>query len=218
MTTYAGTYVPARIITSAPSAYRRRRPATSRPAAPATPIGLQRRMRALAWMGWELADIAAHSGVYEPHVLAARLGLGASSPDEARLLVETYDELCMRFGPSDQARRYAVDHGWNPPLAWDEPDDADSPHNIDDPDAWPAVTAPRAARPPADWYDHAAVQRHLDGDPPRQLTSAERRAYGERMLNRGASLYEVQTALGVHWNVVKRLGLVDLARKVRAAS
>lgn len=101
--------------------------------------GTRRRIEALVWNGWSLTGLAARLGWARP-VLQHKMGsahVAAASAEKVRVL---YDELWDQAPPEEtkvekraatMARRYAREHGFAAPLAWDE--DA-----IDDPDARPA--------------------------------------------------------------------------------
>lgn len=86
--------------------------------------GAQRRLQALAALGWTFQDMAARLGCHrqsvhailsEEHILASR----------HRAVCALYDQLCMTVpegGYATRARRHAQRRGWLPPLAWDDID------------------------------------------------------------------------------------------------
>lgn len=130
--------------------------------------GTRRRLRALVAIGWTQTQLAERLGLtpnnfwplvhVQSNVTAAR----------RRAVAELYDELWNKL-PADDAlarksRRYAQQHGWVPPLAWDD-------DQIDDPAAEPAGV-PEAGRkqgrqgklPPAD-----ELRWLLDQESPRSV-------------------------------------------------
>lgn len=94
-------------------------------------VGLGRRLRALAWMGYSQAVLAQRSGT----VVAVIQDLMAditklARHDNAARICAAYDELWQTPGPSKRSRNHAIRHGWAPPMAWDD-------DTIDDPKAKP---------------------------------------------------------------------------------
>lgn len=107
-----------------------------------TSIGITRRVRALAALGWSVTQIANTAGVNVDTVKDYRAGGRTLVKPAALNLVNAYNELSMRTPP--QGNRYekaavngtknrARRNGWVPPLAWDD-------DTIDHPDATPAAT------------------------------------------------------------------------------
>lgn len=108
---------------------------------PFTPIGIQRRLRALAAIGYTMQDVADVAEVHrEPLTRIVRR-------DRPPLVVKTtfalgiaaaYDQLHMiplnRPRYSTRQRATAARRGWAPPIAWDE-------GAIDDPNAKPELGA-----------------------------------------------------------------------------
>jgi len=96
-------------------------------------VGAQRRVQALACIGWPSTHIAERVGTTQSHMsgLAKRRRITASM---ARAIADVYDELAMRPAPDGpytrKLRTYAKKHGWAPPLAWDD-------ETIDDPKTKP---------------------------------------------------------------------------------
>ncbi len=91
-------------------------------------VGSQRRAQALAAIGWPLAAQAARVGVarteYRNAINRPRIHVRV-----ARKIADLFEELSATPGPSLRSRRYAMQHGWPAPLAWDD--------DIDDPAASP---------------------------------------------------------------------------------
>jgi hypothetical protein len=100
-------------------------------------IGSTRRLRALGALGWTLSGIAAHTSLSKKTLSLLMAGAQQYVTREAAEQIErTYDQLCMRRGPSQRSRIMARDKGWAPPLAWDE-GTMDDPHATPDPNAIP---------------------------------------------------------------------------------
>jgi hypothetical protein len=108
------------------------------------PFRVQRRVRALQAIGWDLARIGRAMG-YDCDTdqgVRVRVWNIVGRPNAVRLdvfqrVARAYDELSGTPGPSTRTRKVAEKNGWAPPLAWD---------NIDDPDATPYAPA-RQNRP-----------------------------------------------------------------------
>jgi hypothetical protein len=117
-------------------------------------VGTQRRLRALARMGWSgrhvcrLAGYSARS--FHPHLMRCTWLSRATAAKIAAI----YDQLSMREGPSTFARRHAERNGWPPPLAWDDDE-------IDDPDAQPAGSSGTSQPGPRSPVDAGDVEHLL---------------------------------------------------------
>jgi DNA-binding CsgD family transcriptional regulator len=101
--------------------------------------GAQRRVRALACLGWTRAQIAEAAGLHEDgigDVMAGQVTVVYRATDQG--IRRAYDALSMKHGPSVHARRRAAAAGWAPPLAWDD-------NAIDDPTAQPQGAGYRPA-------------------------------------------------------------------------
>ena len=116
-----------------------RRVRAHRPPRPVTAIGLTRRLRALAVLGWSSRAVAEVSGLNLDTVKAWRRGDVTEVHGIAPAVLAAYDELSMRTPPNTEryerttvnnVRNRAQRAGWLPPLAWDEGE-------IDNPDAIP---------------------------------------------------------------------------------
>jgi hypothetical protein len=87
--------------------------------------GTTRRLQALVAIGWDTEHLASQLG-WTPNCLTAVLN-GSNPPNGTHHPVATlYDRLSMTPGPNPDARTHAQQHGWAPPLAWDD-DDLDNP-------------------------------------------------------------------------------------------
>lgn len=91
--------------------------------------GSRRRVQALAWMGWPNHEIARRIGC-SPRSLPTLLSRGRISTRLARRIEAIYEHLSTVPGPSRTAAGKARQHGFAPPLAWDD-------DSIDDPRARP---------------------------------------------------------------------------------
>lgn len=97
-------------------------------------IGTKRRIRALMAMGWRHQDIKAHSGITTHTVI----GHGSDRrahwvlAETHRAILDTYDALWDKRGPSAVTRLHAQRQGWATPAAWDD-------EAIDDPTGQPAA-------------------------------------------------------------------------------
>lgn len=121
----------------------------------------QRRLRALAALGWRLEDIDAHMEGQRAKAINGNTWVYGKVH---RRIAAVYEELSGSLGPSDRTRRQALARGFAPPLAWDD---------IDDPGERPDVTA--VDETPVEWspkfgpcshvdgVDQVAVERALDG-------------------------------------------------------
>lgn len=130
---------------------------TERPDGTVSAIGAMRRTHALAAMGWPLAWTAAQAGL-------SYTGLRDISAGRTKSVQRTYHDAihalyrthAMRPGPSQVARRIALNKGWATAVAWDD-------EAIDDPSAKPETTA---SVTPLGRNELAAVRRaeveHLD--------------------------------------------------------
>lgn len=161
------------------------------------PCAVQRRVQALAAMGWTVRAIARDAGVAESALWRSYSGNVRWVADSTYQRVRAaYDRLSMVHGPSTRARRHAERNGWPPPLAWDN--DAD----LDDPDAGPACPP----RPLGHRHvDRVVVALAVTGQtPPRPLTNAEREAAVRRLAGRHADS-EIATRIRATVRTVLRI-------------
>lgn len=102
-------------------------------------VGAQRRVRALAWIGWDPVHLA--EGLTDQRYLS-QVRVGAYETVAAgkhRWIAELYDRHSMTRGPSRRAEARARRQGWAAPLAWDD-------ESIDNPAVNPAELRQSAAR------------------------------------------------------------------------
>jgi hypothetical protein len=92
--------------------------------------GSTRRLQALTAIGWDTDTLATELG-WTTSQLHRALSAGQTPPHTRHHITALYDLLSMTPGPSTTARQHAQQHGWPPPLAWDD-------EHLDNPDATPA--------------------------------------------------------------------------------
>jgi hypothetical protein len=162
-----------------------------------TDIGVIRRVRALARLGWSSPEMAARAGI--PATTVARL----RDHDERQwvgnqriraAIAKAYDEMSMTVPPltrhTSKLANRAEARGWAPPLAWDD---------IDDPDAIPTEGySPRGNAIKPIPVDDVVVDRILDGQVV-PSTNAERREVVRRWLADGRSYTSLEALTG--WRV-----------------
>ena len=104
-----------------------------------SPIGVTRRLRALAALGWTARAVAEASGLHLDTIKSWRRGQVTEIHGITSAVLAVYDDLSMRTPmPIDRYERAAVSNiagrarrdNWPPPLAWDD-------DTIDDPAATP---------------------------------------------------------------------------------
>ena len=95
------------------------------------PCGTTRRLRALVAIGWDTTTLAQQLGW--PERLTTAVINGDTNPPKRshHPVAHLYDRLSMTPGPNQAARQHAQQHGWAPPLAWDD-------HHLDNPTGTPA--------------------------------------------------------------------------------
>lgn len=160
-----------------------------------TPIGVHRRLRALAAIGYTMPQIAALVGCHPepltrivrrgnpPQLVKKRIGEG---------ICRAYIELHMKPLPASRIatrqRNRAAANRWATPLAWDR---------IDDPNEKPSGGVERWHS--ANDLDPVVVQRFFEGDWNIRSTKAERFAITNRWTGRGGTLGELERITG--WKV-----------------
>jgi hypothetical protein len=83
----------------------------------------RRRLRALAALGWGVRELSEESGLPFSTIAMLRSETTRVHARTAAIVVDTYDRLQMRPGPSAETARLAHMKAWAPPLAWDDIDD-----------------------------------------------------------------------------------------------
>lgn len=96
-------------------------------------LGSQRRIRALARLGWSSAELSRRLGKHRSYLLKV-MSNDLLEQLTATAIATLYEDLCMTRCTSPTAGRtaaVAASHGWPPPLAWDNIDDPN-----EDPTGW----------------------------------------------------------------------------------
>lgn len=113
-------------------------------------VGTQRRLRALAVMGWSWLEIGKRlGGLSDTAVFKMAHRESSVRVETAQKITALFDELCLLRGPgSSSVRTRALAKGWAGPLEWDE-------DTIDDPDAQPCGESARLTA------ERQAIRRNL---------------------------------------------------------
>jgi DNA invertase Pin-like site-specific DNA recombinase len=171
------------------------------PLAPiAQPVGVRRRLQALAYIGQGPAQVGAL--INERSTVVQGWTLGGPVPAYAAHLVDVvYRRWQATPGPDQNARRLATAQQWASALAWDGRD-------IDDVDARPQ----RTAKPPdPEEIEIANVLGALSGDVPKNdLTRAERIYVVHQLHKRGMSDQRISSLL--RWSSDEERGQAAVAR------
>jgi lambda repressor-like predicted transcriptional regulator len=168
-----------------------------RPSGPSLPagfvpgIGTARRVRALMALGWSLSAQSREVGMHIQQLweLAWEKQSYVSEATDRRVR-DLFERLSATPGKSTRSRNAAREHGWPPPLAWDD---------IDDPDAEPSLGESRD-----DIVDEVAMERALSGHHV-DLTDAELVAVLQAGVARGEPLSKLSLRLGVNYAGTKKL-------------
>ncbi|GAA1436411.1 hypothetical protein GCM10009616_36110 [Microlunatus lacustris] len=166
------------------------------------PIGTVRRAQALVAIGWTRAEIARRIGVTPANSGRIFNGDGMIKEVTRRAVLRLYNELWDKPAPGTtssekrcrtRALAAAAQHGWVPPLAWDD-------DTIDDASATPWRPTRRESAPRQ--VDEILIQRALAGQPVK-VTAAERRLVIDGWRAAGRSLAELNRIQG--WNAQRDL-------------
>jgi hypothetical protein len=97
-----------------------------------SPVGTQRRLKALGRIGWSMGYLGERLGGVSVSAVSSHI-----KPERKHVTVRValdvkalYDELSMKLGPAQAAVKQATRRRWAPPWAWDD-------DTIDDPDVLP---------------------------------------------------------------------------------
>lgn len=165
--------------------------------------GSRRRLRALVALGHPRRFLA---GQLDVSVRAVRMLVDRDDQAFVRAatraaVIALYDELSMTIPPTSReslaARTFAAEHGWVPPLAWDD-------ETIDDPEA-ETDRGFGGEHETEDDVDEIAVERAIAGDQPGGLRPAERRAIVKTLNERGVSDTEIERRTGISSRTVSRI-------------
>lgn len=163
--------------------------------------GTRRRLQALVAVGWAQAWLA-HELHRSPANLRRSMTSESVTARTAQLVNDMYERLWDAAPPdqvpaqrraSDAARTFAADHGWLPPLAWDDID------QDDDPDPLPSDPINED-----DLLDEIAIERAMSGDRAVRLTHAEQIEVVLRMSERGRSIRTIADTLSTSTRTVSR--------------
>lgn len=98
---------------------------------PWTPVGIQRRLRALGLLGWSMQSIADRTGIYMTSLAELRRNeaLKFVRVEIAEKILAVWADLSLTVAPDSHSSREtaarAARRGWIPGLAWDDIDDPD---------------------------------------------------------------------------------------------
>lgn len=159
--------------------------------------GARRRLQALVALGYPVPDLARQLR-RSPATVRRLLTARTITAHMARCIDTLYEQLSNAPPPLDSAahraaRQLAANHGWRPPLAWDDIDH----------DGRPTATPNR--RDPHD-LDEIAVERAVAGDGMRlqDLTPAEQTEAVRRLTERGQSIRDIADQLATSTGTVSR--------------
>jgi hypothetical protein len=178
-------------------------PANRAPHSQVDGVGTRRRLQALIAIGHRPADLAAQLGRSVANLRRTMTGARVTART-AQLVSDLYEQTWDTAAPhatdaqreaSAAVRAMAAEHGWRPPLAWDDIDA--------DPD--PDPHAP-AAKPDPNDIDEIAVERAVAGDGIRldDLTHAEQAEVVRRLTERGKSIRDIADQLATTKRTVSR--------------
>jgi len=167
--------------------------------------GTRRRLQALVAIGWPPDTLADHLGRTPAELHRSLTCTTAITEHTARHIRNLYDRLWDTQPPratpaqrqeSEWARVHADNHGWPPPLAWDDIDTDRRPHS--GPDNASAQANPQ--------LDEIAVERAVAGDGIRlgDLSPAEQTAVVHRLTERGTSIRDIADLLATATRTVSR--------------
>lgn len=109
------------------------------PAKTVANVGTARRIQALVAVGWSMSKIATAAGVHPSNFVPVAHGRRDVRASTAKAIAELYDAWWDQQPPTSttpdliayrRSLTFAAEHGWVPPLAWDDDE-------IDDPTATP---------------------------------------------------------------------------------
>lgn len=154
-----------------------------------TSAASSRKLQALVALGWSMSELGRRLGItWTQNAMPVIKGERRLTAATARRANELFEQLCMTLPPetnqrqriaASRSRRYALEHGWVPPLALELDDE---PLEADD--------TPAA-------IDEAAVLRRLNGDRSVRLTNAEAAELYRRALARGMNTGQMERDLGL---------------------
>lgn len=180
---------------------------------PVTTLGLTRRVRALAAMGWTMPNIAEACQVHHDTIVDVRRRQADFTSRKVRTgIVAGYDHLSVTFPNAGtkqekagitRARNHAIKQGWAPPLAWDD---------IDDPNERPGRPASEPERGKAGSVAPMLEDAEWLADSDLSLTAVVERLDVNRNTFRDACRRE--NRMDLYWRLANREPDADLRRSV----
>jgi hypothetical protein len=160
-------------------------------------VGVSRKIKALAAIGYSSKEVAEYTGISRKVVQFFSMQRSEYVlKRNADLIDEAYRAWCMTPGPNKRAIQEARHRGWLPPLAWDDIDNDPEPAGKEDQGIG---------------IDEVAVRRVVEGRATGYtLTTLEKQAAAELLLAKGWT----KTAVEDH---VKSRKVVRVALSVAAA-
>ena len=164
--------------------------------------GTRRRLQALVAVGWPHDELAARLGRSSAGLRRSMLSDSVTA-QTAQDVSALYEQLWNLRPPqstsderaaADDARTFATERGWLPPLAWDDIDtDPDRRHHTDHAET-------------DDDLDEIAIERALAGDGVRleHLTPAEQGEVVRRLTERGKSIRDIAHQLATTKRTISR--------------
>lgn len=164
--------------------------------------GTRRRLQSLIAVGWPPDELATRLGRSSAGLRRSMLSRSVTA-QTAQEVSALYEQLWNLRPPQstdhqravvDAARAFAAEHGWLPPLAWDDIDtDPDPRHHTEHAET-------------DDGLDEIAIERALAGDGVRleHLTPAEQDEVVRRLTERGKSIRDIAQQLATTKRTISR--------------
>jgi hypothetical protein len=157
-----------------------------------SPIGLQRRVRALSALGWSMKVVSEIAGVSEESLykIRSKENLRFVREDIRPGVVAAYERLSMKIPVRSRSvwttQSKALRRGYHPPMAWD---------NIDDPAERPRGVSKHSKEKHG--LDEVAIRRRMAGDLTVKTHGEENREVVRRLLAEGKSTFWIQSHTGL---------------------
>jgi hypothetical protein len=173
--------------------------------------GTRRRIHALMAIGWSRSEILTRLG-YRDTRNRWLTRVERVNRRTASRVTALYDELSNSSGPSGQTAAWARNHGYLPPLWWDDDlidDPTYNPLFIENPPNPPkmeieptcgsrrssSTPSTRSTTPSSPDIDHIVIERLIAGEPPLHVTRAERAEAVRLLDHRGHTRSEIAVQL-----------------------
>ena len=162
-------------------------------------VGVRRRIRALAAVGWTIREIARRVGK-TPSQMWWYERQDMVTVATHRTVSAVYDEMWNETPPQGtteqvriykRSRTHAATRGWHGPLAWDD-------ETIDDPMAIPDIDGSQG------WSDTDLIQAAVDGEKPK-LTPEQRREVIAILNERRWAAHKIAEHIGCATDTVHRI-------------